>query len=91
MWDDTAATFASMDKQAGDKPAHTCPDIDNLIDSLERLRRQNEQLRDYGRHWRDMCKDLDLERQNLHAQLRQVQQACMDMQPCMTRLTDALE
>ena len=91
MWGDPPDTFAKMDKQAGTKPAHTCPDIDKAVDSLERLRTQNEQLRDYGKYWRDMCKDLDLERQNLRAQLTQARQAADQLQDNMQSLADALE
>lgn len=91
MWSSGPDNFKELDKQAPDRPDHTCPHIDKAIESLESLREQNEQLREHGKYWRNACEELDHERQSLRSQLRQARQAADRLQDHMQSLADALE
>jgi len=45
-------------KEFGQIPEQTCPDIDNIIKELEKLREDNSKLRDLGRDWYNFCEEL---------------------------------
>ena len=91
MWNDPPDNFKELDKLAPDRPDHTCPHIDKAIDSLEKLRQQNEQLREHGKYWREACQELDQERQSLRSQLAQARQVMDRMQDNLHSMADALE
>ncbi len=47
-----------FEEEAPDYPDHTCPQIDNIIELLEKLRADNEALRESGRYWHEKTKEL---------------------------------
>ena len=49
-----------LKKSLGEIPEETCPDIDLIIDMLEKLREDNATLRNLGREWYKMAEDVSI-------------------------------
>lgn len=67
-------TFRRLDSRSGGRiPDHTCPDIDDIIDTLEGLRKANQQLRDAAEYWKGECESIADERDDLENKLNDAQ------------------
>jgi len=56
-------------KELGEIPRETCPDIDKIIETLEKLREDNAQLRTLGREWYEFADKLASEAQENYDEL----------------------
>ena len=62
----------AFEKDEPPKPTFTCPKIDALVGQFEELRDCNNDLRFWGEHWKDACIEMQLEIDNLKAQLSSI-------------------
>lgn len=51
-------TFKKIQKAAPDYPDITCPQINDILDKMERVRDSNANLRDGLQFWRSHCREL---------------------------------
>lgn len=73
-------TFKSLDRHAGHIPSETCPQINEAIDILENLRKENASLRSAAEYWKQVCEDVCDERDALDDKLDDALNQIKDLQ-----------
>lgn len=93
MWTRQGDLYSLIRKkkdELGSIPTGTCPDIDAIIDTLEKLRTDNAKLRELGIEWYEYCEELanesDKTIKELEDEIEELQSENKDLQEHLSDL-----